>query len=241
MADGPEHREWRARVAAAVVDRRPPEPDLADHLATCATCTEEWRRLSGASARLISAARALPLDAQPPVHLRERVIAEIGPSRVAASMGTVQPAGAQRILALLDHWRGRLAWGGMGVLVGAAAMVILLVGGRIGSTPGLTLTGSALAPAASGTAEIAKTRDGTVSVTLAISGLPASGPADFYELWFVGDQGRVSAGTFRADGSSLRLTFLTAADLARYPRIGITREPDDGNPAASDARVAGST
>lgn len=240
MVNRAEHVDWRARVAAAVVDRRPPESDLADHLAGCATCTDEWRRLSGASARLISAARTLPLDAQPPALLREQVIAALGERR-DVSVGTTQTVRPRRAIAPLDHWRGRLAWGGIGALVGAAAMVIVFAGGRIGPTPSLTLAGSALAPAASGRAEIAKLADGTVSVTLAMSGLPASGPSDFYELWFVGDQGRVSAGTFRADGSPLRLTFLTAADLARYPRIGITREPDDGNPTASDARVAGST
>jgi hypothetical protein len=240
MTDNSEHLDWRARVAAAVVERQPPEPELADHLAGCAVCTDEWRRLSGASARLISAARTLPLDAQPPAHLRDRVIAALGEPG-AASVRAAPPTRARRAIEGLDRWRGRLAWGGMGALVGAAAMVIVFAGGQPGRTPGLTLTGSALAPAAGGTADISTLADGTLRVTLAMSGLPASGPSDFYELWFVGDQGRVSAGTFRADGSPLRLTFLTAADLGRYPRIGITREPDDGNPAASDARVAGST
>ena len=240
MTDSPEHLDWRARVADAVVERRPPEPDLADHLAGCAVCTDEWRRLSGASARLISTARTLPLGAQPPAHLRDRVIAALGEPG-AVSVGTARPVRARRAIERLGRWRSRLAWGGMGALVGAAAMVIVFAGGQPGRTPSLALTGSALAPAAGGTADISTLVDGTLRVTLAMSGLPASGPSDFYELWFVGDQGRVSAGTFRADGSPLRLTFLTAADLERYPRIGITREPDDGNPAASDARVAGST
>lgn len=239
MADRSEHLDWRARLATAVVDRRPPEPDLAEHLAGCAMCTDEWRRLSGASARLISTARTLPLDAQPPAYLRQRVLAAVGEGRVV-SADRPQLGRPRRAIERFEHWRGRLAWGGIGALVGATAVVIALAGIQPGRVPGLTLTGSSLAPAASGTAEIGKLADGTVSVTLAMSGLPASGPSDFYELWFVGDQGRISAGTFRADGSPQRLTFLTAADLARYPRIGITREPDDGNPAASDARVAGS-
>lgn len=62
-----------------------------------------------------------------------------------------------------------------------------------------------------------------------------------YELWFVGDGGRVSAGTFRSDGTPLAQAFTTAADFATYPRVGITLEPDDGDPAASDQRVAGSS
>ncbi|MEO7664229.1 MAG: anti-sigma factor [Candidatus Limnocylindrales bacterium] len=240
MVDRSEHADWRARVAAAVVDRRPPESDLANHLAGCASCADEWRRLSGASARLISAARSLPLDAQPSALLREQAIAALGDRRDVA-VGFGRPVRHRRSIAALDQWRSRLAWGGVGALVGAAAMVVAIAGTQPGRSAGLTLTGTALAPAASGSAAIANLADGTVSVTLAVSGLPASGPSDFYELWFVGDQGRISAGTFRADGSPLRLMFLTAADLVRYPRIGITREPDDGNPAASDARVAGST
>ena len=50
----------------------------------------------------------------------------------------------------------------------------------------------------------------------------------------------MSAGTFRSDGSPIARAFTTAADLEAYPRIGITLEPDDGDPAASDQRVAGS-
>ncbi len=137
--------------------------------------------------------------------------------------------------------RGRLAWGATGAVLGAALAVVILVGGQTRPAPGLTLTGSAIAPSANGTAQLARLPDGTVNVTLSMTGLPATGAADFYELWLVGDHGRVSAGTFRSDGSPIRLTFVSAADTALYPRIGITLEPADGNPAASDQRVAGSS
>ncbi|MEO5918211.1 MAG: anti-sigma factor [Candidatus Limnocylindrales bacterium] len=240
MTGASEHADWGARVAAVVVERRPPDPELASHLADCAICTDEWRRLSGASARMIAAARVLPLDAVPPSHLRERVAAAVRGSSPAAA------AAGPRIRALpWAGWftarRGRLAWGATGAVLGAALAVVVLVGVPATRPPSLALTGSALAPTANGTAQLARRPDGTVNVTLSMTGLPATSPADFYELWLVGDYGRVSAGTFRSDGSPIRLTFVSAADTSRYPRIGITLEPDDGNPAASDQRVASST
>ena len=240
MTGGADHGDWTARVGAVVVERRPPNPELAGHLAGCAICTDEWRRLSGASARMIAAARVLPLDAMPPAHVRERVRAAVRSSSAPAS-ATRRRSLAVPLRGPLAAWRGRLTWGAGGAILGAAAAIVILVGSQATRAANLTLTGSARAPAATGTAELARLPDGTVNVTLAMTGLPPTGPADFYELWLVGDGGRVSAGTFRSDGSPIRLAFVTAADSARYPRIGITLEPDDGNPAASDQRVAGSS
>lgn len=243
MTEPRDHRVWRERIAAAVIERRPPEPDLADHLGTCAACSDEWRRLAGASARLIAASRSLPLDAEPPDRLRGRLMAT---RRQVAGAGRVEDAPAPEPAAASGPrgrrgWAGRLAWGGAGALVGAAAVVLVLVvvGSRVGPER-VTLAGSSLAPAALGSAVLDRQPNGTVRVTLEMAGLPRSGPDDFYELWLVGDQGRVSAGTFRSDGSPIGLTLATAADPGAYPRIGITLEPDDGNPDASNDRVAGS-
>lgn len=244
MTEPRDHRVWRERIAAAVIERRPLGPDLADHLGTCAACSDEWRRLAGASARLIAASRSLPLDAEPPDRLRGRLMAT---RRQVAAAGGVEgapapePAAASRPRGRRG-WAGRLAWGGARALVGAASVVLVLVvvGSRVGPER-VTLAGSSLAPAALGSAVLDRQPNGTVRVTLEIAGLPRSGPHDFYELWLVGDQGRVSAGTFRSDGSPIGLTLATAGDPGAYPRIGITLEPDDGNPAASNDRVAGSS
>ena len=258
MTEPNDHRRWRERIAAAVTERRPPEPDVADHLATCAACSDEWRRLAGASARLIAAGRSLSLDAAPPEQLRARLLAtrrRLAGADDAPSMPDAASAQPGTRIALTGagaapdrrpgsgrRWAGRFAWGGVGALVGAAAVVAVLVVGasRVGPER-LALVGSALAPSASGDAVLARLPDGTVRVTLEMAGLPRSGPADFYELWLVGDRGRVSAGTFRSDGSPIDLTFLTAANPIEYPRIGITLEPDDGDPGASNQRVAGSS
>ncbi len=247
MTEPLDHRAWRERIAAAVIERRPLEPDLADHLGTCAACSDEWRRLAGASARLIAASRSLPLDAEPPDRLRGRLMAT---RRQVAASGRVEVAPAPEPATASGSrgwrgwrgWAGRLAWGGVGALVGAASVVlVLVVGGPRVSPERVTLAGSSLAPSALGAAVLDRQPSGTVRVTLEMAGLPRSGPHDFYELWLVGDQGRVSAGTFRSDGSPIDLTLATAADPGAYPRIGITLEPDDGNPDASNDRVAGSS
>lgn len=251
MTGSTEHGLWREQVAAAIIERRPPDPALAAHLAGCAECADAWRQLSGASARLIAAARTLPLEADPPTRLRDRVLAarqRAGRQHAEAETGAQPypdhapspPAGARRPWG--RGWFGRIAWGGGGALVGAAAVFVLVVFGSSRVTPEvIPLSGSALAPAASGSVLLERQPDGSVRVELAIAGLARSDTGHFYELWFVGDRGRVSAGTFRSDGSPVASTFTTAADLRTYPRIGITLEVDDGNPAASDQRVAGST
>jgi hypothetical protein len=256
MTGSTEHGAWREQVAGAVIERRPPDPALAAHLAGCAECTDTWRQLSGASARLIAAARTLPLDAEPPAALRGRVLAarrqaEISsdahlepeaaaaapPPRVTASPSAVPARGLAG-----RGWFGRVAWGSAGALVGAAAVLALVMIGSPRVAPErIALSGSALAPAASGSVLLERLPDGSVRVELAMSGLPRSDAEHFYEFWLVGNGGRVSAGTFRSDGSPIAQTFTTAADLTTYPRIGITLEPDDGDPAASDQRVAGSS
>ena len=248
MTGSTEHGLWREQVAGAIIERRPPEPALAAHLAACAECSDAWRQLSGASARLIAAARALPLEADPPTQLRDRVLAARRGAQAGTESTMMPPLAATATSAATERgvpgrtWFGRIAWGGAGALVGAAAVFALVVVGSPRVVPErIALSGSVLAPSASGSVLLEPLPEGSVRVDLAMSGLPRSDAGHFYELWLVGDGGRVSAGTFRSDGSPIARMFMTAADLASYPRIGITLEPDDGDPAASDQRVAGSS
>lgn len=242
MTGPTEHAPWRERVASAIIERRPPDPELAGHLARCAECTDTWRQLSGASARLITAARSLPLEAEPPARLRHRVLAGRDETGTAAASPPIRtPLADPTARPGRRPLFGRLVWGTGGVLVGAVAVLALIMVSSPAQPSGrIALSGSSLAPEATGSVALERLPEGSVRVELAISGLPRAEAGEFYELWLVGDGGRVSAGTFRSDGSPLVRVFMTAADPAKYPRIGITLEPDDGNPAASDQRVAGS-
>ncbi len=94
MTGSTEHGLWREQVAGAIIERHPPDPALATHLAGCAECTDTWRQLSGASARLIAAARTFPLEAEPPTRLRDRG----GSKRTEYAPRRDDPAAAHRCL-----------------------------------------------------------------------------------------------------------------------------------------------
>ena len=79
-------------------------------------------------------------------------------------------------------------------------------------------------------------------VTLRSDTLPVVPYEQYYELWFLTDEGDstwVSAGTFHPDDQGNTVVVLHAAvDPSVVSEVRITREPRDGNPAPSDDLVA---
>jgi anti-sigma-K factor RskA len=68
--------------------------------------------------------------------------------------------------------------------------------------------------------------------------LPPTRGSQVYELWFMRRTGRVSAGTFRVGARGrMHLTLNTAARPEAFGQIGITREPDDLDPACNGPGV----
>lgn len=72
-----------------------------------------------------------------------------------------------------------------------------------------------------------------------MEGLAVPPPGGFYECWYVGagdtpaHPERVTAGTFTVGGDgAATVRMVTAADHRRFPRIEVTLEPADGDPAA---------
>jgi anti-sigma-K factor RskA len=222
-------------------DHVAPHPDLAgyvlgaldpgetaafeQHLAGCDACRAEVEELQGLPALMEQAAP--PVEVPP--GLRERTFAAV--ERAAA--------GSRRRGPLL-----RLA-------AVAAALVIALVGGVVVSQFGSSERGEVieLALAASAgqrgraTAELRQVEDGVV-IDMEVSGLAPNQADSVYECWFVGpgdtleQPNRVSAGTFKvgADGrASLRLH--SAADLRRFPVMGVTLEKDRGNPTRTGEKI----
>lgn len=203
--------------------------DFEEHLAGCERCQAEVAELRGLPELLEQAA--------PPV--------EVPPSLRERTFAAVERAAAQQ----RRRRRWRLA------LTAAAACLVLVVafvGGytlsRVGpfADRGRVIEFALAAPdggAARATAKVRQVGDG-LAITMEVSGLAPNPPGSVYECWYVGPgdslarPNRVSAGTFTvgADGrASLRLH--SAADLQRYPAMGVTLERDRGNPARTGDKV----
>jgi anti-sigma-K factor RskA len=203
--------------------------DFEEHLAGCERCQAEVAELRGLPELLEQAAP--PVEVPP--WLRERTFAAV--ERAAAH---------QR-----RRRRLRLA------LTAAAACLVLVVAFAGGYTlsqvgpfadRGRVIAFALAAPdggAARATAKVRQVGDG-LAITMEVSGLAPNPPGSVYECWYVGPgdsvarPNRVSAGTFTvgADGrANLRLH--SAADLQRYPAMGVTLERDRGNPARTGDKV----
>jgi anti-sigma-K factor RskA len=203
--------------------------DFEEHLAGCERCQAEVAELRGLPALL---EQATPPVEVPP-WLRERTFA------------AVERAAAQQ----RRRRRLRLA------LTAAAACLVLVVAFAGGYTlsqvgpfadRGRVIAFALAAPdggAARATAKVRQVGDG-LAITMEVSGLAPNPPGSVYECWYVGPgdsverPNRVSAGTFTVgvDGrASLRMH--SAADLQRYPAMGVTLERDRGNPARTGDKV----
>jgi anti-sigma factor RsiW len=145
---------------------------------------------------------------------------------------------------------------GVGRFIAAAAAALLVVAAvGIGTVllrrdPGPSTTVALVAVgSAPGQGEAAvRPVTGGREVRLEVSGLPANPPGTFYECWLVSPSdtarkpNRVSVGTFTVgqDGTA-SVVWVSAADPARFPKMGVTLEPDDGNPTANGPKVLAGT
>jgi anti-sigma-K factor RskA len=101
------------------------------------------------------------------------------------------------------------------------------------------------APGAGGRGEVTVTETAAGrSFDVRVEGLRPPPAGSLYELWAVSPQDtpqrpqRVSLGTFTTDADGrAHLTAFTAAPADRFPVVGVTLEPVDGNPARTGPRV----
>ncbi len=186
---------------------------FAGHLPSCPDCRAAVAEF-GFTARLM--ATAAPADLPPP-GLQARTLAGVA---LAAT-------GARRS----RRWRGwsarMLALAAAVVLAAGISLGLLLSGGTPAQSAALVLrSGTGLSASASGTARQA---DSGWSVQLTAVHLPATGPGQFYQCWWVGPGNRpghpllVSAGTFTVGPSgTATVQMWTAADPDSFPTIEIT-------------------
>jgi anti-sigma-K factor RskA len=194
------------------------------HLAGCDTCRAEVEELQGLPELMDRAAP--PIEVPP--GLRERTFAAVeraaGDRRRAPLLRLVAVAAALMVALLGGVVVSQLGGGGRGQVIELALTAQPGVSGRA-------------------TVELRPVDDG-VAVDMEVSGLAPNQPGTVYECWFVGPgdslerPNRVSAGTFTVGASgraSLRMH--SAADLRRFPVMGVTLEEDGGDPMRTGNKI----
>lgn len=213
-----EHPDTRNLLGPYVMGDLEPyeEREVEKHLGGCAGCREEVRELRFAHERLADLAYATHI---PPEDLKERVVAGM-PRREA---GRRVPA-----------WAAVVAAAFCVVAVLGAVSIPDLSGNR--ALASATLSPTDRAPDAGGEVSI-EDAGGNMEIRLEAWGLPACERDQYYELWLVEDEERVSAGSFTVGPKGrVEVNMNAPAFAGTYPAVGITAEHDK-DPRASDTRM----
>jgi hypothetical protein len=213
-----EHPDTRDLLGPYVMSALEPyeEREVEDHLQGCSSCREEAQELRLAHESLADLACS---TGAPPEILKARIAAGI-PRREAGRR--------------VPTW----------VAAVAAAFCVLAVLGAI-IAPNLfgdqamvsaNLNPTDRAPGAGGEVSIRGTGE-NMELRLEAWGLPPCKSEQYYELWLVEGDERVSAGSFTVGQSGQVDVTLNAPNFsASYPRVGVTAEYDK-DPRAGDAKV----
>jgi anti-sigma-K factor RskA len=214
-----EHRELRNLLGPYVMGslEADEEREVDDHLRECARCREETNGLRIAHERLLDLAYATEF---PPWNPEDRAVAAAIPRGRSRRRPPVWAAVAAALACVL-------------VVLGAIFVPDLFGGGALASA---TLTPTDLAPDAGGHISIGNA-NGNTEVSLRAWGLPSCEGGDYYELWLVEGEERVSAGSFTVGpGGEIDINMNAPGFAGSYPAVGITHEHDE-DPRASDADV----
>ena len=185
--------------------------EVEDHLEECANCREEAQELRLAHERLAGLAYSTET---PPEDLKARIVAGI-PRRETRRW--------------LPTWVAAVA---AALCVLAAVLTPELLVARASAS----LSPTDRAPDAGGEVSIQGTGE-NVGMCLEAWRLPPCRSEQYYELWLVEGDERVSAGTFTVGQSGRVDVRLNAPNFAAsYPRVGVTAEYDK-DPRASDAKM----
>jgi hypothetical protein len=227
---------------------------FADHLTGCEPCRRELSGLAGLPGLLsgVPGSELLPSD------LEERTFAAIE----AASRGTDgrsdrepdaepnrQPAEPGPRVVPIEQAR-RPRWRRFAVAAVAAAAGVALAVGVLSSlrqTSPAPIATIRLISVNGGPAHAVATvrhSEGGETIDMQVDGLPASPVDTVYTCWLVGpgdtlaSQNRVSVGSFVVrNGGPLHVTWTTSADLRRFPHLGVTLEPLNGDPRHQGPKV----
>ena len=213
-----EHPDTRDLLGPYVMGTLEPNEkrEVEDHLEECASCTEEAQELRLVHEYLADLAHGTEA---PPPDLRTRVVAGV-PQREARRR--------------LPSWAAAVA-AAFFVLVAIAVILTpdLFGGGALASA---NLNPTDRAPDAGGEVSIQDTGE-NMEMRLEAWGLPPCKSEQYYELWLVEGDDRVSAGSFTVGESGQVDVRLNAPNFAgSYTEVGITAEHDK-DPRASDIKM----
>jgi|GraSoiStandDraft_49_1057285.scaffolds.fasta_scaffold235831_1 hypothetical protein len=228
------------------------------HLAECAACRRELEELRGLPEMLARAAPPvrLPGTLRARTLAAVRQAAQEAADAGGEAAGELRSAGLRPAPELVRPpaeparaeprgrraaWLaavGRRPW--LAAAVAAALVVLLSIPASLLLNRPATSELALVAPdggAAKGRALVTRS-NGMRTFDVRIEGLRPPRAGTLYELWAVGDADtrqkpqRVSLGTFTVPVSGkVRLRAFTAAPESVYRKVGVTEEPDDGNPA----------
>lgn len=215
---------------------------VSEHLAVCAECRAELRSYQAVTDQL---ALAVP-DADPPTHLKRRLMDHIQPTRPKA-FSHPRSSWWQRWTEFMQ--RTTPVWGLASLfLILMLAVGNLLLWQRINQaeTPTqaqamrtVTLAGTQAAPGATGLIIISL--DGRHG-TLVVDDLPPLDPEQQYQLWLVQDGQRTSGAVFSVSRDGYGSVWVSSPQpLSSYSAFGITIEPAGGSPGPTGDKVLGGT
>jgi hypothetical protein len=227
---------------------------LDDHLAVCGACLAELSELDLVTTALSNSG----LEHRPPAHLEHEVL----------TLVTLEPdpagrEGAVKDASLASRLQGRSIKVVVAPMLATTAVILAALGmawrsdlndardqiraiqQQLGPT-GATVQSISFQEAGSGEAsargELVRQPDGNHRIVLWAKDLPATPAAYHYEVWLSGDEGWVSAGSFRvAEGDSLLWSCPVGVSPAAYPQVWVTLEPDDGDPRRTGRSVLRAT
>ena len=212
-----DHPQTRDLLGPYVIGELPADEEqvVEDHLERCAACRQEADSLRLVHESLVEFAA---VTETPPPHLKARA--------VSGMPGPASRPAARKIPSWLAAAAAALL-----VALGIAYGTSLFGGGEVAAA---TLEPTREAPGAGGEVEILGGGE-NMEVHLEAWGLPPCEREEYYELWLVEGEERVSAGSFSVGSSGKVEVILNAPRFAdSYPRIGITAEKDrDPNPGSA--------
>lgn len=231
------------------------ESALDDHLAACPACLGELSELEIVTSVLSDSG----LEHRPPGHLEHEVLTlvtlEPDPAgREGASTSDLSQASrlkgkSIRVVLAPALAAAAVTLAGFGMAwrsdLSNARDRIQAIQKQLGPTGAPVQQISFEEPGSAGVSargELVRQPDGNHRMVVWAKGLPPTPAGHHYEVWLSGEQGWVSAGSFRAsDEHSMVWSCPVGVSPVAYPKVWITLEPDDGDPRRTGRSVLRAT